>query len=48
MLSEDVRRPGAVHGGPRAMKKARMLLSQLGRGNLATDLYLKRRSVMLR
>ncbi|VDL63862.1 unnamed protein product [Nippostrongylus brasiliensis] len=32
LLSDDVRRPGAVHGGPRAMKKARTLLSQLGRG----------------
>ncbi|PIO65332.1 hypothetical protein TELCIR_13002 [Teladorsagia circumcincta] len=35
LLSDDVRRPGAVHGGPRAMKKARTLLSQLGRGMIS-------------
>lgn len=48
LLSEDVRRPGAVHGGPRAMKKARTLLSQLGRGTYAMDLYLRRRSALQR
>uniref|UniRef100_A0A183GJR3 Exo84_C domain-containing protein n=1 Tax=Heligmosomoides polygyrus TaxID=6339 RepID=A0A183GJR3_HELPZ len=45
---DDVRRPGAVHGGPRAMKKARTLLSQLGRGTYAMDLYLRRRSALQR
>ncbi|CAI4226648.1 unnamed protein product [Auanema sp. JU1783] len=48
LLSDDVRRPGAVHGGPRAMKKARTLLTQLGRGTYALDLYLKRRSALQR
>ncbi|WKX92217.1 hypothetical protein Q1695_010332 [Nippostrongylus brasiliensis] len=48
LLSDDVRRPGAVHGGPRAMKKARTLLSQLGRGTYAMDLYLRRRSALQR
>ncbi|VDM55059.1 unnamed protein product [Angiostrongylus costaricensis] len=48
LLSDDVRRPGAVHGGPRAMKKARTLLAQLGRGTYAIDLYLRRRSALQR
>ncbi|KAJ1373217.1 hypothetical protein KIN20_035570 [Parelaphostrongylus tenuis] len=48
LLSDDVRRPGAVHGGPRAMKKARTLLAQLGRGTYAMDLYLRRRSALQR
>ncbi|VDM70489.1 unnamed protein product, partial [Strongylus vulgaris] len=48
LLSDDVRRPGAVHGGPRAMKKARTLLTQLGRGTYAMDLYLRRRSALQR
>ncbi|CAO4363640.1 unnamed protein product [Caenorhabditis nigoni] len=48
LLSDDVSRPGAVHGGPRAMKKARTLLTQLGRGTYATDVYLRRRSAMQR
>ncbi|CAD6184543.1 unnamed protein product [Caenorhabditis auriculariae] len=48
LLSEDVSRPGAIHGGPRAMKKARTLLTQLGRGTYATDVYLRRRSAMQR
>ncbi|CAI5438429.1 unnamed protein product [Caenorhabditis angaria] len=48
LLSEDVSRPGAIHGGPRAMKKARTLLTQLGRGTYATDVYLRRRSAIQR
>ncbi|CAJ0594021.1 unnamed protein product [Cylicocyclus nassatus] len=48
LLSDDVRRPGAIHGGPRAMKKARTLLTQLGRGTYAMDLYLRRRSALQR
>uniref|UniRef100_A0A0K0DDU7 Exocyst complex component 8 n=1 Tax=Angiostrongylus cantonensis TaxID=6313 RepID=A0A0K0DDU7_ANGCA len=47
-VRDDVRRPGAVHGGPRAMKKARTLLAQLGRGTYAIDLYLRRRSALQR
>ncbi|CAI2292697.1 unnamed protein product [Caenorhabditis sp. 36 PRJEB53466] len=43
LLCEDVSRPGAVHGGPRAMKKARTLLTLLGCGTYATDVYLRRR-----
>ncbi|CAJ0962631.1 unnamed protein product, partial [Mesorhabditis belari] len=48
LLSEDIRRPGAVHGGPRAMKKAISLLKQLDRGTYAVDLYLRRRSALQR
>uniref|UniRef100_A0A8R1I7S7 Exo84_C domain-containing protein n=1 Tax=Caenorhabditis japonica TaxID=281687 RepID=A0A8R1I7S7_CAEJA len=48
LLSDDASRPGAVHGGPRAMKKARTLLTQLGLGTFATDIYLRRRSAMQR
>ncbi|CAJ0574399.1 unnamed protein product, partial [Mesorhabditis spiculigera] len=48
LLSEDIRRPGAVHGGPRAMRKAISLLKQLDRGTYAVDLYLRRRSTLQR
>ncbi|CAG9540323.1 unnamed protein product [Cercopithifilaria johnstoni] len=48
LLSEEVRRPGALHGGPRAIKKAINLLTILGRASQAVDLYLKKRSAVLR
>ncbi|KAM3721321.1 Exocyst complex component [Dirofilaria immitis] len=48
LLSEEVRRPGALHGGPRAVRKAINLLTILGRASQAVDLYLKKRSTMLR
>ncbi|KAK6106541.1 Vps51/Vps67 family protein [Brugia pahangi] len=48
LLSEEVRRPGALHGGPRAIKKAINLLTILGRASQAVDLYLKKRSTVLR
>ncbi|EJW75867.1 hypothetical protein WUBG_13220, partial [Wuchereria bancrofti] len=42
----QVRRPGALHGGPRAIKKAINLLTILGRASQAVDLYLKKRSTV--
>ncbi|EJD74379.1 hypothetical protein LOAG_18298 [Loa loa] len=49
ILSEKlVRRPGALHGGPRAVKKAINLLTMLGRASQAVDLYLRKRSTVLR
>uniref|UniRef100_A0A0N5AU38 Exocyst complex component 8 n=1 Tax=Syphacia muris TaxID=451379 RepID=A0A0N5AU38_9BILA len=48
ILSDEVCRPGALHGGPRAVRKAINLLTSLGRGAQAVDLYLKRRSAALR
>uniref|UniRef100_A0A915BQF9 Exocyst complex component 8 n=2 Tax=Parascaris univalens TaxID=6257 RepID=A0A915BQF9_PARUN len=48
LLSDEVRRPGALHGGPRAVRKAINLLSNLGRASQAIDLYLKKRSAALR
>ncbi|VIO96674.1 Uncharacterized protein BM_BM7247 [Brugia malayi] len=46
--TQIVRRPGALHGGPRAIKKAINLLTILGRASQAVDLYLKKRSTVLR
>ncbi|VDK65148.1 unnamed protein product [Onchocerca ochengi] len=46
--AQIVRRPGALHGGPRAVRKAINLLTILGRASQAVDLYLKKRSTMLR
>ncbi|VDK45121.1 unnamed protein product [Anisakis simplex] len=48
LLSDEVRRPGALHGGPRAVRKAINLLTTLGRASQAIDLYLKKRSAALR
>ncbi|VDN01465.1 unnamed protein product [Thelazia callipaeda] len=48
LLCEEVRRPGALHGGPRAVRKAINLLTALGRASQAVDLYLKKRSTVLR
>ncbi|MFH4980791.1 hypothetical protein AB6A40_007500 [Gnathostoma spinigerum] len=48
LLCDEVRRPGALHGGPRAVRKAINLLSSLGRASTAIDLYLKKRSSALR
>ncbi|VIO96675.1 Uncharacterized protein BM_BM7247 [Brugia malayi] len=45
--TQIVRRPGALHGGPRAIKKAINLLTILGRASQAVDLYLKKRSTVL-
>lgn len=47
MLSDEVRRPGALHGGARALSKPLNLLKQLNRATYAMDLYLKRRSTFL-
>ncbi|TKR95549.1 hypothetical protein L596_009701 [Steinernema carpocapsae] len=44
MLSDDVRRPGALHGGPKAVRRAINQLASLGRTSHAVDMYLKRRS----
>uniref|UniRef100_A0A0R3RQK9 Exocyst complex component 8 n=1 Tax=Elaeophora elaphi TaxID=1147741 RepID=A0A0R3RQK9_9BILA len=46
--TQIVRRPGALHGGPRAIKKAINLLTILGRASHAVDLYLRKRSTVLR
>ncbi|GMR56445.1 hypothetical protein PMAYCL1PPCAC_26640 [Pristionchus mayeri] len=48
LLSDSVRLPAGAHGGPKAMARARKLLASLGRGTYAVDLYLQRRSTMLR
>ncbi|KAF8367628.1 exoc-8 [Pristionchus pacificus] len=48
LLSDSVRLPAGAHGGPKAMTRARTLLASLGRGTYAVDLYLQRRSTMLR
>uniref|UniRef100_A0A915CY08 Exocyst component Exo84 C-terminal domain-containing protein n=1 Tax=Ditylenchus dipsaci TaxID=166011 RepID=A0A915CY08_9BILA len=48
MLSDEVRRPGALHGGTRALSKPLSLLTSLNRPIFAIDLYLKRRSTFLR
>ncbi|VBB27067.1 unnamed protein product [Acanthocheilonema viteae] len=47
-MEHAVRRPGALHGGPRAVKKAINLLTILGRASQAVDLYLRKRSTVLR
>uniref|UniRef100_A0A1I8ARD1 Exo84_C domain-containing protein n=1 Tax=Steinernema glaseri TaxID=37863 RepID=A0A1I8ARD1_9BILA len=48
MLSDDVRRPGALHGGPKAVRRAINQLASLGRTSHAIDMYLKRRSGAIR
>ncbi|VDN59892.1 unnamed protein product [Dracunculus medinensis] len=48
LLIDEVRRPGALHGGPRAVRKAINLLTSLGRASQVVELYLKRRSAVLR
>ncbi|CEF64498.1 Exocyst complex component 8 [Strongyloides ratti] len=47
ILSNDIR-SGALHGGPKAVRKNINLLTSLGRKTQAVDLYLKRRSGILR
>uniref|UniRef100_A0A915PWW9 Exocyst complex component 8 n=1 Tax=Setaria digitata TaxID=48799 RepID=A0A915PWW9_9BILA len=47
-MEHAVRRPGALHGGPRAVRKAINLLTVLGRASQAVDLYLRKRSTVLR
>lgn len=49
MLSDEIRRPRALHGGAKAvLSKPVNLLTSLNRGLYAVDLYLKRRSSALR
>ncbi|KAK0422869.1 hypothetical protein QR680_007836 [Steinernema hermaphroditum] len=48
MLSDEVRRPGALHGGPKAVRRAINQLASLGRTSHAIDMYLKRRSGAIR
>ncbi|KAH7728570.1 Protein EXOC-8 a [Aphelenchoides avenae] len=48
MLTNEVRRPGALHGGARALSRPLALLTALGKATYATDIYLKRRSTSLR
>lgn len=48
MLSDEVHRPGALHGGARALSRPLALLTSLGRSVYAIDLYLKRRGAFLR
>ena len=48
MLSDEIRSPGALHGGSQVLKRNMELLSQLNRATYAMDLFLKRRSKALR
>ena len=47
MLSDDVRRPGALHGGARALSQPLHLLKRLDRSTYATNLYLSQRTSAL-
>uniref|UniRef100_A0A0N4Z8P5 Exo84_C domain-containing protein n=1 Tax=Parastrongyloides trichosuri TaxID=131310 RepID=A0A0N4Z8P5_PARTI len=47
ILSDDIK-SGALHGGPKAVRKNINMLTSLGRRTQAIDLYLKRRSDILR
>ncbi|CAD5208560.1 unnamed protein product [Bursaphelenchus xylophilus] len=47
MLSDEIKRPGALHGGAKALHRPLTLLKTLGRSTYAIDLYLKRRSSAL-
>ncbi|CAD5206066.1 unnamed protein product [Bursaphelenchus okinawaensis] len=46
-LSDEIKRPGALHGGAKALHRPLTLLKSLGRSTYAIDLYLKRRSSAL-
>lgn len=47
-MSDEVRRPGSLHGGTRTLNRPLTLLTALGRGVYAVDLYLRRRGAFLR
>lgn len=48
MLSDEVKQPGALHGGSRALSKPISLLISLNQPVYAMELYLKRRREDLR
>ncbi|KAI6174863.1 Exocyst complex component 8 [Aphelenchoides bicaudatus] len=47
ILSDEVRRPGPLHGGARALSQPLKLLNELNRATYAMELYLKRRTACL-
>lgn len=48
LLTDDVKRPASLHGGSRALTQPIQQLIDLGRTSYAIDLYLRRRSAVLR
>uniref|UniRef100_A0A914XW95 Exocyst component Exo84 C-terminal domain-containing protein n=1 Tax=Panagrolaimus superbus TaxID=310955 RepID=A0A914XW95_9BILA len=48
MLSDEIRSPGALHGGSKVIQRNMDLLCSLNRATYAMDLFLKRRSKALR